>query len=204
MTFLSSDSGQCSADGEDGLHLGLVGGQPHPHRQPLQPHLIGGGSISSSDENDDENDGSSEDVSCSRCSSCNDIVLHAAFDDAEGLFGNGGRAPFEGQPLIYCTKGSICSRRSRATVLSRNVRGKRKKPRPLQQKSITTGIKGQNASVPSTIENSSRNKKKTTTNASTTSAMMVAFAGMVTKKAKNHGLVGNHASSSMAAGSLRR
>lgn len=200
ITLLSSDSGQCSGDGSEDLILGLVGGQPHPHphRQPLQHHhhqlmttSIGkGGSISSSDENDDDNDGdSSSDVSCPFCS-CNDVG-HAGFDDADGLFGNGGGlgGPFEGQPL-YCTKGSICSRRSRATVLSRNVRGRRKKPRPSQQKSIATAIKGQNASVPSTIEYSSN---KT----STTSAMMVAFAGMVTKKAKNH-LVGNHATSSAA------
>ena len=200
ITLLSSDSGQCSGDGSEDLILGLVGGQPHPHphRQPLQHHhhqlmttSIGkGGSISSSDENDDDdNDGdSSSDVSCPFCS-CNDVG-HAAFDDADGLFGNGGGlgGPFEGQPL-YCTKGSICSRRSRATVLSRNVRGRRKKPRPsTQQKSIATAIKGQNASVPSTIEYGSN---KT----STTSAMMVAFAGMVTKKAKNH-LVGNHATPS--------
>ena len=205
ITLLSSDSGQCSGDGSEDLILGLVGGQPHPHphRQPLQHHhhqlmttSIGkGGSISSSDENDDDdNDGdSSSDVSCPFCS-CNDVG-HAAFDDADGLFGNGGGlgGPFEGQPL-YCTKGSICSRRSRATVLSRNVRGRRKKPRPsTQQKSIATAIKGQNASVPSTIEYGSN---KT----STTSAMMVAFAGMVTKKAKNH-LVGNHASLPSAAGS---
>ena len=69
-----------------------------------------------------ENSSSSDDVSditCPFCSSNEEALLQGIGPYYEGR---------DSREPLYCTKGSICSRRSRATVLSRNVRGRRKKP----------------------------------------------------------------------------
>ena len=76
-----------------------------------------------------ENSSSSDDVSditCPFCSSNEEALLQGIGPYYEGR---------DSREPLYCTKGSICSRRSRATVLScyhksRNGRGRRKKPRP--------------------------------------------------------------------------
>ena len=76
-----------------------------------------------------EDSSSSDDVSditCPFCSSNEEALLQGIGQYYEGR---------DSREPLYCTKGSICSRRSRATVLScyhksRNGRGRRKKPRP--------------------------------------------------------------------------
>ena len=114
-----------------------------------------------SDNNRSSSDDDISDITCPFCS-CNE----------EALLQGGG--PYEGQPL-YCTKGSICSRRSRATVLSRNVRGRRKKPsRP----------------AAGTTKKATSSTKKAI---AVTLHKANAAAGIVTKEARRHHLTGSRA-----------
>ena len=119
-----------------------------------------------------EDSSSSDDVSditCPFCSSNEEALLQGIGPYYEGR---------DSREPLYCTKGSICSRRSRATVLScyhksRNGRGRRKKSRP-------SGM---------TTKATSSTKKAI----AVTLHKANAAAGIVTKEARRHHLTGSRA-----------
>jgi hypothetical protein len=68
--------------------------------------------------------------------------------------------------LLYCTKGSLCSRRSRATVMSKKVRGRRSRP-PIISSSTSTSSSSSSVisnNIPTRVEtvHTPQNKTKVT------------------------------------------